>query len=460
MPSTPTPGYARRLGLFSATMMVVGGIIGAGIFLNPANVAQRVVAPELILGVWVLGGAIALLGAFCYAELGARIPRAGGSYVYLRQGFGRLPGFLYSWTLLLVIATGAIAAVAVTFSTYTVSLLNLPTKLIVPLAVGAIVFLTLVNYMGVVPGAITQNLFTVLKLLPLAALAAAGLILTRGVTPPPAAPLGAAPPLLVAMASGLVPVLFAYGGWQQLNFVAEEIVEPKRVIPRALFWGVAIVVTTYLLVNVAYLRTLSPEGLAASRAPAADTMQALLGKNGQRLVAAGIAVSTFGFLDLVILVSPRVYRALAADGLFFRRLAVLHPQHRTPTAALLLQAAWAIGLTLSNTYGELLDWVVFGDWIFFGATAATLFVFRHRDRRAPGREDGYRLPLYPLIPILFVAAAMYTVVGSIVSNPGNALRGTTLILVGVPVYWYWSWRARAGGEGEEPGAPPSAPASR
>jgi basic amino acid/polyamine antiporter, APA family len=434
--------YVPRLGLFSGTMMVVGGIIGSGIFLNPAIVAARVGSADLTLAVWLLGGVIALIGALVYAELGARRPVAGGGYVYLRDAYGRLPAFLYAWTLLLVIATGAIAAVAVTFASYATSLLGMAPAARVPLAVGAIAILSAINYAGVKPGAVMQNVLTLLKLAALAGVIAAGLLLERtGSTRP--AMLTSPESGMLAVAAALVPVLFAFGGWQQTNFIAEELIQPERNLPRALLGGVTLVVGVYLLANLSYLRTLGVDGLAASTAPAADTMQALLGPRGAALIAAGIAVSTFGFLNLVILVSPRVYQAMAADGLFFASLARLHPRYRTPAAAIFFQAVWATILTLTGRYGDLLDYVVFGDWIFFGATASTLFYYRGREQRNQERADlQFRMPGYPAGPILFVMAALYVVIGSIVSNPGNAIKGTALMVLGIPVFWFWNRRGQ------------------
>jgi APA family basic amino acid/polyamine antiporter len=420
-------------------MMVVGGIIGSGIFLNPAIVAQRVGTVALTLAVWVLGGIVALIGALVFAELGARRPLAGGGYVYLREAFGRLPAFLYAWTLLLVIATGAIAAVAVTGASYTATLLGWPSGTQVPLAVAAILVLSLVNYVGVRPGAVTQNVLTLLKLGALAFLIVAGLASTG----PPVNAEAAEPARNVALAVGaaLVPVLFAFGGWQQTNFIAEELIEPARNLPRALLAGVAVVVVVYLLANLAYVRTLGIAGLAESTAPAADAMSEVLGTSGRGIIAAGIAVSTFGFLNLVILVSPRVYRAMARDGLFFPALARLHPRYRTPAGAIMFQGAWAVLLTLTGKYGDLLDYVVFGDWIFFGSTAATLFVFRTRERRGlEPRAVRFRMPLYPAGPLVFILAALYVVAGSVASNPGNAIRGSILIALGIPVYLYWERR--------------------
>ncbi|HEX6600150.1 MAG TPA: amino acid permease [Gemmatimonadaceae bacterium] len=443
--------YARRIGLFSATMLVVGGIIGSGIFLNPAIVAQRVGSGRLILATWALGAAIALLGAFIFAELGARRPEAGGGYVYLRDAFGPLPAFLYGWALLLAIASGAAAAVAVTFASYAAPLFGLGSGNERWLAALAIALLSLINAFGVRPGAWTQNIFTLLKLAAIAVLVVGAL--AGGSAGPMISCVGAdctSPALergvIVAVGTALVPVLFAYGGWQQTNFVAEEMVNPRRDLPRALVIGVVIVAAVYLAANYTYLRALGPAGLAASRAPAADVMTAFAGETGRRLIAAGIAVSTFGFLNLVILVTPRVYQAMARDGLFFARFAELHPRSRAPVTAIVAQGAWAIVLLLSGSYGQLLDWVTFADWIFFGATAATLFVYRRR-----AASPGYEVPAFPLTPLLFIAASLYVVTGAVISNPANALRGALLLVAGVPVFLFWSRRrARASQAGAQP----------
>lgn len=436
--------YARKLGLFTGTMAVIGGIIGSGIFLNPAIVAARVGTPTLTLAAWIVGGIVALLGAFIFGELAARIPRVGGGYAYLRDAFGPFPAFLYAWGLLLMIATGAIAAVAFTFASYAGALFGLPKSALPYGAAGAIVVLTAINYVGVKPAAWTQNVLTVLKLAALAVLILAGLFLHVEPRPLAAAPLSVPQgfgAIAVALATAFVPVLFSYGGWQQTNFIAEELVAPERNLPRALLLGVAAVVLVYVLANVAYLRVLGVVGLAASTAPAADTMSAILGGGGRTLISVGILVSTFGFLDLVIMVSPRVYQAMAADGLFFASFARLHPEFRTPVAAIIAQGVWACLLLATRTYGQLLDYVTFADWIFFGATAATLIVHRRRDRAAEARS-GFRLPGYPWTLALFLLAAAYVVAGSIRSNPWNAVRGALLLAAGFPVYAVWRARSR------------------
>ena len=428
--------YARELRLFSATMSVIGGIIGAGIFVSPAVVAERVGTGGLTLGVWALGGLVALAGAFCFAELAARLPRAGGGYVYLREAFGPLPAFLYGWALLLVIATGATAAVAFTFARYAITLTGLPPGAERPIAVGAIVLVVGLNYVGVRPAAFTQNVFTLLKLLALTLVIAAGVFLaTSGPTPHVPASPAVSPGLWdVGRTVGiaLIPVLFTYGGWQQTNFIAEEIVDPQRTLPRALTLGVLAVIAVYVLANAAYLRVLGAAGLAQSTAPAAATLAATLGPVGEKLISAGIAASTFGFLNLVVLVTPRVFQAMAADGVFFKRMAELHPRYRTPGAAILLQGGWAVALALTGTYARLLDYVVFGDWIFFGLCGVAVFTLRAR-----GGEASFRTPGYPVVPAFFVLAAAAVTVSAVLAGPRNAAIGAGLLALGIPLYLYW-----------------------
>jgi APA family basic amino acid/polyamine antiporter len=431
MSESAKTSYVSRLTLFDAAMVVVGGIIGAGIFLNPAFVAQRVGTPGLVMTAWAIGGVIALIGALCYAELGSRRPHAGGGYVYLREAFGPLPAFLYGWTLLLVGSTGSIAAVAVTFSRYAAPLLGLGESAVKPMAVATIVLLTAINYFGIRPGSITQNVFTVLKLSALLLLIVSGLALAGSLPPaaavalPPADPIG-------GLAIALIPVLFTYGGWHHVNEVAAEVSQPQRTVPRALFLGMGLAIACYLLANLAYLAALGPAGLAASTAPAADAMRAVMGDSGATLIAVGIACSTFGFVNLAILASSRVYQAMAENGVFFRGAARLHPRYHTPALALLVQGGWAIVLTLSGSYEQLLDYVVFGDSFAFAAVVGTLFVYRRREPAAP-----FLAPGHPVLPALFILACLYVVAGSVLFNVSNALIGGLLILAGCPVYWLW-----------------------
>ena len=437
--------FKRALGPFDATMVVIGGIIGSGIFINPYIVAERLDSPPAVLGAWAAGGAIAIVGALAYAELGAIAPRAGGQYVYLRDAYHPLAGFLYGWALLAVIETGAIAAVAITFATYALRLAGHPDAPPVPLAIAALVVLSAVNYLGVKPGSRVLNVLVVLNVAALAALIVFGAFAagqpgwwtatrttsTDAVTP------------VAAFGFALVPILFAYGGWQNANYVAEEIENPRRNLPLSILIGTAAVIAIYLLVNVVYLRAMGVEGLAATTTPAADAARRMLGTAGDQFITAAIAISTFGFLDLAILAPTRVYYAMAADGLFFPALARLHPRYRTPGLAIVLQTLWSCVLALSGTYGQLLNYVVFADWIFFGMTVATILVFRHTLPVADRPPHTFRMPASPVLPVLFAFAAACVVTSVIWSDPRSATRGALLLAAGIPVfYWFRSAERR------------------
>lgn len=423
--------FRRALGPFDATMIVIGGIIGSGIFINPYLVARQLDSSSLVLLAWAVGGAVALAGAFAYGELGQRLPRAGGQYVYLSQAWHPLVGFLYGWALLFMIETGAMAAVAITFAQYASRMAGGDGADPQLIAVAAIIALSAINYIGVKPGSQVLNVFVVLKV---AALAALIMFAWTG----PAAPgwltavrLDDTPSTALTFGVALIPILFAYGGWQNANYVAEEMRDPRRHLPIALLVGTGIVVVVYLLANVAYLRTLGLDGLAATETPAAEAAGRWFGSMGERLIAGAIAISTFGFLNLAILAPTRVYFAMARDGAFVPALAQLHPRFQTPAAAIVVQSAWAIVLTLTGTYGDLLNTVVFADWIFFGLTVGGLFVLR---RRQPD-TDGFRTPWYPVLPAAFVLVAVVVVYSVISSDPWRSAAGAGLLCLGIPVYY-------------------------
>lgn len=445
---TDESGYIRRLGLFDGIMVVAGGIIGSGIFRGPDVVAQRGDTPGLVMAAWALGGIIALIGALCFAELGARRPEAGGGYVYLREAFSPLFGFLYGWKVAFITATGAIAALGITFADYAVNLFGIGGGWTLPIAVGAIVFLSGINYYGIEFGSLAQNILTVLKLGALAGLIGTGLWLGAGdlSTGETAAQsvwtTGGTWGIIAALGAALTPVLFAHGGWQHANHIAAEIKNPNRNLPLSLLIGVGIVVGSYLLANYAYLYALGVEGLAGSNAPALDAMEVLLGDVGGTLIGAGVMISVFGILNLIIMAAPRVLQALSEDDLFFRPFARLHPDYRTPTWAILFQAAWAIVLAVSGSFEQLLNYVVFGDWILFALIVGTLFVYRRRDP-ADEEPDTFRMVGYPLLPILFIAASIFVVVSTIRSmEPTNALIGTGILALGVVVYAGFRWARR------------------
>ena len=427
---------ARRLGVFDATMIVMGGIIGAGIFISPYVVARHVHTPVLILSVWAIGGAIALAGAFVYAELAALRPEAGGVYAYLRDAFHPIVAFLFGWTLLLVVQAGGMAAVAVTFGLYVRDLTGLalsPTTL----AVLALAVLTIINCFGVRAGANVQNALMVLKIIAIGALVTIGWL---AVGSSPSQPAPEARETLAGFGAAMVPVLFAYGGWQTASFVSEEMREPRRDLPRAMLWGIIGVVVLYLAANVVYVLVLSPAGLASTTTPASEVMRRAIGERGARLIALGIAVSTIGYLSQGMLTAPRVYFAMARDGIFFSRVGWLHPRSRAPVYAITLQGFWAAAIAMSGRYEQILNYVVAIDALFFGLTGVALVVFRRRESRDDAGAARFRTPGHPWTTILFVAAFWIVALTTVVQFPTSAGIGVLVLLAGVPVYLWWSRR--------------------
>ena len=437
MPDTDNhPQLARRLGLFDATMIVMGGIIGSGIFMNPSVVALHVHTPFLILGAWILGGLFALAAAFIWAELAAFRPDVGGQYAYLREAFHPGVAFLYGWVLLLVIQTGGMAAVAVTFARYFVELTYLPIPSAL-LAALVLAILTIINCLGVRAGSTVQSIRMLLKILAIAMLVVCGFLFASR-SPNPSGLMDRPPSLdlLTAFGAALVPVLFAYGGWQTATFIAGEIKEPRKNLPRGLILGVTGVVVLYLAANVVYVSVLGTTGLAASSAPASDVMRAALGDIGARVIAAGIAISTAGFLSQSMLTAPRVYFAMAQDGLFFKSVGTVHPKTRAPIVAIALQGVLAIAIALLGTYDRILNYVVSVDAIFFGLTACCIFVFRKREA-----VPGTRVPGHPLTTILFIAVCWLMVINTVYRYPENTLIGIGILLAGIPAYLFWRSRS-------------------
>ncbi|HEX6044484.1 MAG TPA: amino acid permease [Pyrinomonadaceae bacterium] len=422
------PQLARRLGLFDATMIVMGGIIGSGIFMNPSIVARQVNTPALILGAWLLGGLFALAAAFIWAELAYARPEVGGQYAYLREGFHPLVAFVYGWVLLLVVQTGGMAAVAVTFARYFVQLTNLQIGYS-HLAAIVLAVLTIINCLGVRAGGTVQNVLMVLKIGAMLALVACGLLLGNAANASVAErPLSTG--LLPAFGLAMVPVIFSYGGWQTATFVAGEIKEPRKNLPRGLILGVIGVVVLYLSANVVYLRLLGTSGLAASDAPASDAMRMVLGDFGAVAIAAAIAISTVGFLSQSMLTAPRVYFAMASDGLFFQSVAMVHPRTRAPIVAIALQGLLAIVVALLGTYESILNYVVSVDVIFFGLTAGCVFLFRKQPR----------VPGHPITTLVFIAVCWIVAINTVYRNPRDTLIGVGIMLAGIPAYWFWRWR--------------------
>ncbi len=397
-------------------MIVMGGIIGSGIFMNPYVVAQSVHTPLLILGVWLFGGFVAMAGAFVYADLAAVNGAVGGQYAYLRDGWHPSVAFLYGWCLLLVIQTGGMAAVAVTFANYLIEMTGLG------LPAGVIAALTLlvlggINILGVRAGSTTQNILMALKIIAIGVLVAAGFlaphaaVASRGISP------------ANSLTGALTPVLFAYGGWQTASFLSGEMKNTKRDLPRGVIMGVSGVVILYLAVNWICVRALGPDGLAHTPTPASAVMRLAFGEAGGRLMAAGIAVSTLGFLSQGVLTAPRIYYAMANDGLFFRAIGTLNSRTQAPAAAIALQALLAVGIAFSGRYDQILNYVVSIDFIFFGLTGAAAIRMKTGHTAAA---------------IFFVAACWTTVLGTIAKDPGTSSIGLGLLAAGVPVYFLWA----------------------
>ena len=462
------PRLARQLGLFDATMIVMGGIVGAGIFINPYVVAKQVHTPALIMGAWLAGGLIALAGAFVYAELAAWHPDVGGQYAYLREAYHPAVAFVYGWALLLVTQTGGMAAVAVTFARYFLELTgaHLPEWLVAALALA---LLTVINCLGVRAGSNVQSLLMVVKIAAILALVLCGLLFVNG-TGAPVRPVLDRPPsldLFTAMGAAMTPVMFAYGGWQTASFVAGEMREPRRDLARGLLLGVAGVVALYAAVNFVCLRALGAEGLANTPTPASALMRQAFGARGAAWIAVAIAVSTLGFLSQGMLTAPRVYFAMAADGLFFKAVSWVHPSTRVPVVAVALQGALAVLIAVSGKYEQILNYVVSVDFIWFGLTAACVFIFRnraskrraddeepsaeltdrHRDvhedvgaSRAPVKHGAYKIPGHPVTTALFVACCWLVVASTVYKYPANSALGLLIVLAGVPVYFLWQGR--------------------
>ncbi len=431
----------RQLGLFDATMIVMGGIVGSGIFMNPYVVALHVHTPFLILGVWLAGGALAMVGAFIWAELATRLPGAGGNYLYLRVAYHPSIAFLYGWVLLLVTQTGGMAAVAVTFARYFREISGIGWS-DGALAAITLLLLTAINCLGVRAGSNVQSALMLLKVAAIVGMVVLGLAWGGGrIHPLPLLDVPVNFGLLAAIGAAMTPVAFSYGGWQTASFVAEEMRDSRRDLSRGLLIGVSGVIALYLSANFVYVKVLGPAGLAATHTPATAVMRASLGDAGALWIAVGITVSTLGFLSQSILTSPRVYYAMARDGLFFKQLGELSPRTAVPATAIIAQGLAATATALIGQYEKILNYEVAVDFFLFAAIASSLFVLRNRDGGAAG-EAIHRVPGHPYTTGLFVVGCLAIVASTIWNDPGNALKGWLLLFTGIPVYLYWSRRTR------------------
>lgn len=452
----PPSGLLRVLGPWDGALITIGAVVGTGIFLTTSDMARALPHAGLILLVWAVGGLLTLAGALSYAELGALYPEAGGLYHFLKEAYGPIWGFLYGWASFLVIMSGGIAALAVGFGEYLGSFVPfLSTQHVLVSApigawhwtlnggqlagVGAILILTVVNQFGVKEGAWVQNGLTLLKLGGIAVFLIAGLASSAPSSPSPMmAPLPAH--ALGGFGVAMIAALWTYDGWYGLTFSAGEMKNPARSLPLGIILGTGAVVVLYVLVNLVYVRTLSIEQMAANPRVGEAVAFALLGPLGARLLSATVLVSAFGCVSGTILYSSRLYQPMAADGIFFRSLALIHPRYRTPVRSLWAQSGWAMLLTVSGTYDQLFTYVVFAAVLFHVATGAAVIVLRHTRPDAP---RPYRVWGYPWVPVLFIASSCVIVVNTLFERPIESLGGLLLVGLGVPAYFYWRRRGRA-----------------
>ena len=449
-PAHLTATLERTLGLRDLILLIIGTVIGSGIFIVPGAVLRQVQGSVgLAMLVWIVGGILSLLGALTYGELAARSPNAGGIYIYIRDGFTPLLAFLYGWTLFFVISTGAMATLAVAFSAYLGEIVLLTPALKKLIAVGMIAIVTVVNVLGTRKSSDLQNWTTAIKVSAILIMSATLLLLGRGFSGSGTAlwPTGAGASVASGFGLAMIGVLWAYEGWQYVTFSAGETLNAQRNFPRALIIGSAALLGIYLLANLAYIAALGPGDAAKTDSIAATAVTAVVGPGAAKLVALAILISIFSAANGVALTAPRVYYAMARDGLFFHRLAEVHPRFHTPAFAVMAGSAWAAALAVTGTFEQLFTYVVFSGWIFYALGAASIFIYR---RRSPDAASPYRVPGYPWTPLLFILAAAALVINTIATQPGRAAIGLGIVLLGAPAYLIWrSRKAVSGPEANE-----------
>jgi len=420
-------------------MVAIGSCIGSGIFLTPSQIAGHLPTPLLILLVWSLGGVITLTGALTFAELGSMYPQAGGVYVYLKEAYGDLLGFMYGWVYLVVITSGANAALSIACAYYLAFIFPLGPTGIKLTAIGALIVVTVINIVRVKAAEVFASVFTSLKLLGVGAIIVIGIVFGKQEVILFESQAGATSgSLLSAFGLAMIGVLWSYGGWQHASFVAGEAKDARRMVPRAMILGAIVVSVVYLLANVAYLFLLPVETIASSQSLAADAISTILPFGGV-LIAVLIAMSTFGTLGIYTLSAPRIYYAMARDGLFFKKLAYVHPRFRTPIYAILVQSVWAVILLLFwGTFEDLITYVVFTDWIFFGLTAVGIFIFRRTRKDMP---RPYKTLGYPVVPLIFIIITFGFVINALIAKPVHAWAGLILMVVALPIYFTFKRRS-------------------
>lgn len=434
----------RQIGLYAATAITVGNIIGSGIFRSPHSVANEIPGVMLPIAAWVLGGVLSLCGSLVLAELAVSHPKTGGLYVFIRESFGSAWGFVFGWASLWVIKPTVIAAIASVFALYFGQALGLPSSAELPIGCAAIVILTLINWLGVKEGAGTAALFTTLKVLGILLLC--GAAFTLGATHAPGSPPADAGPApsaatLTAFISAMIFVLFAYDGWTDVTYVGGECVDPRRTLPISIVWGTILVIAIYVVTNFAYYRVLTPAEVALYPAVGSEAIGRLLGDIGRQGLAVLVAISTFGTVNGAILTGPRVTQAMASDGLLWSPLARLHPRRGSPALALWVQAVLScIWLAVAGGFEDVSGWFVTTSWLFYGLAIAAVFGQRRREREGHAPLAAYRTPLYPLTAWLFILVTVGLIVSDLTASGWRAAAGVGIAALGFPVYWMWKGR--------------------
>ncbi len=435
----------RRLGTLDVALVTIGGVIGSGIFRTPSVVARDLGTPAAMLGAWVLGGIISLLGALVLGELAARRPLDGGLYAYLRDAFHPALAFVFGWMLLFIAMSGGAASAAIAFAGYAAPVLGIASTpaTLAALAIAAVLLFTAINAFGVRSGANTQNGFLLAKILAFACFIVIALVAPRA----PAAAVAAAPqPSLGLLGAAMLPVLFSYLGWGPGTYVSAEIRDPVRSLPRGLALGVLGVTAIYVAINAVLVHALGISGLAATTTPIADVARVAFGPVAERIVGAVVALSLLGFVSNQLLTAPRVYYQMGVDGFFFRAFAKLDPRTGAPIVAILIQAVIVVGLTLSRSYDQLLNYITSADFLFLMLAGIALFIIRARDARGGAPQPYMQVPLHPYSTALFTAIAFSIVAGALYKAPVDTLIGWGIIASGLPVYAIFAARKRARGE--------------
>lgn len=422
----------RAIELPGATALVVGTIIGSSVFVQASELTTLVPHPVLVVLAWGVAGVLTLIGALVCAELSSAFPRTGGVYVFFREIYSPTLGFIWGWAMFWTMHSGILAAIATVFARYAGYFVELDVTSSRLVAVSAILVLSAVNYRGVTFGSSVQSAFTLVKVLAVAAIMVLGFALYRGAPPAPAEAL---PPVtfanfLLAVGAGL----FAYGGWHMVTYTAEETVDPTRTIPRALLIGIVIVTISYIGLNVVYLLNLPIQSVMASSRVAADTCEALIGPGAAGVISALVMFSSFGALNGIVLVGPRVYYQMAQDGLWFRFAGHLHPVFQTPDRAIIVQAAWSSVLVMTGSYRALFTRVIYTEWIFFAMLALGVVIMRRR----PGYAPAWRMALVPVAPVVFVIVSLMIVVNQIRVDVWSAASGLGIVATGFPAYYLWN----------------------